>query len=384
MATGANTYWLGHRTQFYAMAESTAGTFVKPTGAGAARVETTEFAHEREYKLRDDTQAQRSYTERIAGKDRISWSVGAKLIPSGTAGTPPDLHELYKAAFGTYANSPSTSDTYTGIETQTIATASVVRYSAELMEAILGAWCNEFVLSATGGEEPKVKFSGGGMGFARTGNSTLNGAMAATDQMVVETADGQLFNAGSVVKIDTDDNSGAGYEVTAEGSRPTFTIESSISADDEDTVVPFAPTPSYAGSPASGLAGSVTWASTGLAVTGFEVTLTNNYKGLEDEAFTRFPTDAVAGRRNVSGKLTMRGRKDRFVHWANRYDNFTNRTCVVVLGSTAGKICTVTMNQCRIDFTPLQVPQAEESMVELPFTALATTSGSDDISLVFT
>lgn len=378
------THALGRSLKFFVNQEGTAGTFAKPATGDAAKVLKTNMNLAQERRPRLDSRTTRSLIERITGKGVVDWDVEAYLIPSGTAGTPPDLTDLFEMAMGTYTNTPGTSDAYTLSDSQTCLTASIIRHMNDvLMEATAGSWVETMEISATGGDEPKVKFAGGAMTHIHTGTSTLNGSMS-SDQMIVQTADGWNFEDGSVVQIDADDNSGAGYEVTLDTSRPTFTIEASVTEGSGDAVVPYTPDETTTGSPINGITGSFTHNSDTLAVTAFTVTLANGIKPLGDEAQVQFVSDIIPGYRTVTGTMSVRARKDWIIHHADR-KGFGQVALTVVLGSTAGAICTVSCPQIEVDFSAIEVPEAEEAVITLPFTALSSTAtAKDELAVTFT
>lgn len=371
---------LSRTRKFFAVTEATAGTWDEPAGADAAKVMKCDISAERTRNLREDSRATRSALERIQGRGTVSWSVEAEVIPSGSAGTPPDLHPMYKAAMGSYANTPATSDAYTLANSQTPDTLTLLRHMTDVLsESAWGCWVDEMTLSVQGGETPKVKFAGGGMGYVLTGTSTLNGAMSGSTTMVVQTADGYAFATNSLIQI----GSTSGIVVTADSSRPSFTTDGSVTESNGAAVIPYAPTETTAGSPIAGISGSVTYDSDAVNVTGLEVSLKNGFRPLDDEALEEYPSDFVPGFREVTGNITLRARKDWVVHVANRLE-YSTQALTVVLGSTAGSILTVSVPYAELDYSAIDVPAGDGDVVlTLPFVALGS-SGEDELALTFT
>jgi len=370
---------IGRNRKFFVETEPTAGTFVKATSAGAAKVLDSNMDLQIESKVREDSRATRSAMEHIEGKGTVAWTCEQYLLPSGAAGTPTDSHELFYAALGTYANVPSTSDTYSPSDSQTLRTVSLThQFNDAVMESVWGAWVNAMTLSASGGDDPKVSFEGGAMGMAQTGTSTLNGAMSASTTMTVQTADGYNFEDNSVVQI----GSTGDVEVTVDTSRPAFTVDTSTTEDDASTVIPYVPAETTAGSPTNGITGSLSLDATEYPVTAFDVTVSNNVKPLDDEAFQQFPDDIIPGWRQVTGTITIRARKDHIIELGKR-KAFALRDIAVVLGSGAGTTVTVNLNQVRFGFAAATFPSADEGSISLPFIAYGS-SGADEIDIVFT
>jgi len=140
----------------------------------------------------------------------------------------------------------------------------------------------------------------------------------------------------------------------------------------------------------NGISGSLVLNSVTLPVTAFDVTVTNGVKALSDEAFEKGTSDFVAGYRSVKGNISVRARKDFIKSLAQRYvqttatadPTFSSVALVVTLGGTTGYKVVATMSKIEIDFAGIEVPEAEEAVLSLPFTALGT-SGSDELTLAW-
>ena len=156
-------------------------------------------------------------------------------------------------------------------------------------------------------------------------------------------------------------------------------------------ITPTTYTETTAGNPVNGITGSLTLNSVTLPVTAFDVTITNGIKGLSDEAFEKGTSDFVAGYRSVKGSVSVRARKDFIKSLAQRYvqtaatadPSFSSIPIRIDMGSTSGKTVVIFMDTAEIDFGAIDVPQAEEAVLNLPFTALATSSGGDEIRIAW-
>jgi len=396
MALGSAQVY-GRSRRFFVSDEpaGSAGTFVKPGATDAAKILTLQMSPEITRKPRLEHRTTRSLLERITDTAKGTWSLESRVIPSGTAGTPPDIHLLLKAILSTYTNSPATSDTYALSDSNVIPTVSLTQQfrsgsaatTALFQEAGWGCWADSFTVSAKGGEEPRFKFEGGMMGYAQTGVTSLNGAMVTTDQLIAATATSRALRTNSVIQIAADDNSGAGYQVTADSSRPTFTISdgsgpTSVSADNGAAVYPFAPSETTAGNPQQGLTGSVTVAGAAMPITGFELSIKSGVKPNDDEALHQWPSDLIMGDVEVSGTLSCRARADQLIRMLNR-DGFATYAIVAVIGSVAGSIVTINVPYAETDFSAFEAPESDEVILSLPFTGLGS-SGADNCSIVFT
>lgn len=380
-----NPHAVGRNRRFFVEPEGTAGTFVKATSDGAVKVLTSQMDVQIERRNRSDSRPTRSLLERMTGKGTVAWNIEKYLMPSGTAGTPPDDHQFMFAALGTYVNDAGVSDTYSPDDGQILRTLSLTHHFNDVvMESIWGAWVNAMTIKVTGGEEPKISYEGGAMGHVVTGASTLDAAMSGTPTMLVQAADGRNFAQNSIVKVGSEDNSSAGFQVTVDTSRPSFTLGDSVTSQLDDAVVtPFSPSETVAGSPISSVIGSLALDATEYPITGFDVTVAGNNKPFDDEAFQQFTDDIMPGFRDVTGNFSFRARKDHIIELGKRRA-FGTRDIATVLGSTAGAICTINLNQVEFNFAAAEFPEAEEGIISIPFTALGSGAGGNEIDIAFT
>ncbi|MHC4180582.1 MAG: hypothetical protein ACYSWU_24035 [Planctomycetota bacterium] len=92
----------------------------------------------------------------------------------------------------------------------------------------------------------------------------------------------------------------------------------SITESDDDAVYPFTPTPTFTGSPISGVQGAFEIASvTALPLQTVEITLENSFDAFEDEISSQQISDFVPGMVKVTCALGFRIRQDRIHHLAN-------------------------------------------------------------------
>lgn len=376
----ASDHALGYRRKFFISPEATAGTFEKPVATDAAKILKFDVDYKQERRDRMDSRASRSVLERITGRKTIPWSLEAYLVPSGSLGTAPDLGEVFKACLGSETVNASTSVVYSLSAVQSFPTLSLIHFYNDLvMETIWGAWVESMTISGSGGDDPRVSFEGAARGYRLTSTTTLDGAMSGSTSMTVD--DDAAVGIGSVVQVGTDDNSSAGFAVTAGVASP-FTLEAVATAGDGDAMIPFVPSETTAGSPISGIAGELDIdAVTSLKITNYEVRMSNGFKPIDDEALQEAPTDAIVGLREVSGSLTMRARKDHILELAKRPD-FGSRDIKLTLGDTAGKKVQIDIDQAEFEFSKLEVPETEEGTFTLPFKGLGS-SGEDELIVTF-
>lgn len=388
----SQSHALGREQRFYARRETTYATYVQPGATHAARVKKADIKYDQERRNRADARQTRSLMERITGIKNVEWMAELYVLPSGTAGTPPDIHDLLRCAMGGYANSPGTSDTYSLADGQSALASCTIAH--EMSETVnrqaTGAFVESMKVSVKGGDEPVFAFAGGASDYVHTGPATLGAAITyvATPITSVTLTAGTAPNidTNSVIQIDGNDNGGAGFLVTAGGGTTTLTISPgiSVSVSNGAEVLPFVPTETVAGSPIASILGSLTLAGVSLPITEFELEIKNNIKALKDQAFTAATPDYIVGFREVTGSIKLRARKDQIIH-LGKYKNAisTTQAIVVTCGSTAGARMVITVPYAEIDKAALDVPEQDEAMITLPFVAMGS-SGADELTIAFT
>jgi len=318
--------------------------------------------------------------ERITGKGKINWSAACDLVPSGTAATEPRLSSLLTAAMGTNNAGAGSKWVYTQSSSQNLGTLSLTRkWSTLLMEAIWGAVVQKMSVKLEGGKRASISFEGQAMGYRLTGATISHGAMGAVDQMDVPAADVNLVGVNSVVKIAALDNGGAGFKVTS-GTTTPYTIEAVATCDDNAAIVPFAPVPTWLGSPLHGILGSFTWASIPFPITGFEVSQDNQLQLTEDEFGVATFSDAIRGRRKASGSISCRVRKDLMYLFANR-QSFATVALLATAGTAAGSRYKFSVPQAELNFAELTASGDKEMTVQIPFEGLGTSAGNNSLQI---
>lgn len=388
---GATTdHALGRNLRYFTKKETTAGgqygtaSQEALAGADAAKVlgSTMEFTVARNDRM--DSRTSRSVLERITGKQEISWSCESYLLPAGSSAAP-DIDPLIEAAFGGSFGG-SVAKTYNLASSNALPTCRIARTANGVFrEDLFGAYVEEFGLSLSGGEPPRMTFSGGAFNYALTGTGTTHGSSSVTStSLPLVTGDGVNFMVGSCIDVN-----GGSAIVTAKSAADTLTVTTGSYSNNE-AITPETYTETTAGSPLNGITGSLNLNSVSLPITSLDVTLTNSIKALSDEAFEKGTSDIVAGFRSVTGTVSVRARKDFIKSLAQRYvqlsasgdPTFSSIPIVVTIGATTGFKVVVTMSKCELDFAGIDVPESDEAILNIPFTALGT-SGDDEITLAW-
>ena len=297
------------------------------------------------------------------------------------------LTGINSSAYGTFSSTATaTLLTYRPTDTNSLPTIRMAREANQVLrEDLFGCWVEEVGISASGGEEPKITFSGGAFNYALTGTGTTEGTGSGATSLVTEAGQGVNFMVGSSITFD--DTSGTPVPqnriVTAKDT-DTLTVASSSWADAKP-ITPTTYDETTTGNPINGISGSLVLNGETLPITSFDMTLTNGNKALNDEAFEKGATDFIAGYRSVSGTVSVRARKDFIKSFAQRYvattatadPTFTSVVLTVTLGSTSGKKCVLTLNNCELDFAAIDIPEAEEAVLNIPYTALGSSAADE-------
>ena len=377
---------LGRQQRLYVRSESAAGTWVAPRGQDAIRVKKADIKLDIPRVDRTDARQHPDRVERITHLRSVTFAAEGYFAPSGTAGTAPDEGELLRGLFGVETVNASTSVVYTLSGSQTIPTFTAHREdSAVVMRSATGVVINQGKFSGKGGSEAMSSYTGLGMQYAHTGTSTLNDASALNGDttVTIQTADIANFSTNSYIQIGTS----TGHQVTGGAGTATLTISPGLSGGQSNgaAVTPYVPTETISSYVLPVTLGTVTLASTTLPFTEYEVEIDNGFKPNDQQGGIAYVTDFIRGFRTVKGSVTVRATKDQIL-FLGKYNNSvsTTQALTIAVGNVAGYIATFSIPYAEINLAELDVPEADEALIKLPFEALASSSGNDAITLTFT
>jgi len=395
----AKLHALGRNLKYFVTPETTLGTYVAlvdPATGGSTtkgmRVLSSamEYAQERVDRAdaRGDT---RSLSDRITRRVNCTYSVESYLLPSGTAGNVPDADLLFTAVMGAEEDGsvtvgtvgPATGVKYTLTATQAMPSVCLTRETGGVVQQRMrGCYVGEMTITGSGSDEPKVSFSGTGIDMTNVGRTLADGPGTASLSLDVTASTGLQLGTPTVANpIQIDIGSVENYDVT-NVTTDTATIAPAATWVDGDVIKPYSPPLADNGVPINGVSGSVTigglpasYAS--MPITAFDVTVNNNTKALNDEAFTNLMTDFIPGFRSVTGNVTVRANQEQILELNKRRD-FGVREVEMILGDSTdtGNYAVIYMKACEFGFGALEIPEAEEATFTLPFTALAHVDGA--------
>ena len=381
---GVDNFSYGSDLVGFFKAESTYGTAVKPVAGDAFRVTSITMGAPVGRAFPGDLRGTRSRIEQTTTRTPVQpWSAAGILRPSGTLGTAPDIGEIIKHAFGTETVSGGTSVTYSLLKDPTALSAAIYRSTSEvppsLSEGVYGAIVQNLTFTWTGDSFITWTATGVGKDYLQTGNTLANGSGSSATALIVDDAD--FYSPYSVISVGSTDN----VQVTAVNyTTNTLTIASS-SWSDNDEVVPYVPTGTYAGDPLFGTAGSLSLdnGSTTITHLGGSISVSTGIDLLNTEYGGASATDVtVPAYREVTGSLDFLVRKDEVMLF-NEFRRNVQKDVIITLGDTAAKRMKINCNITELAPSQRDSPDADMIRYTANLVALASSSGEDEISLVF-
>lgn len=336
---------------------------------------------------REDSADSRDVSERITGNKEVGWSAKSHvLIPDQSSATFPSWAGLMHSAMGGAAESGgvtfSLSQSQTANKPLTLVRLFNGASDGIMSEAIWGALAETWKLEAKNGEAPTMEWSGFASDYVFTGNTTVNDVSPTSNPFTA--TNGKMFGTNSVIKIGSDTVSGNIGHVVASVSGNDVTVGTAPSGvSNGDAIVPWLDSDIAVATESliNGISGSLAIASdTNVLVTAFSLDLKNNHKQYRS-AFSATTQDSIAGRRKISGKISILADALSVKRIGERQNFSTLGSMVVILGgsSSGDERMTITMPYPEYEFAELQVPDGhEECVIELPFILKASTRTATD------
>ena len=328
----------------------------------------------------NDRRNTRSRIERTESRTPVQpWNATGILRPSGTAGTAPDIGDLLKHTLGTETVAGGSSVTYSLLKDPTALSASIYRSTTDLGEGVYGACVQTLNLTWSGDSYITWNAAGVAKDYIQTGNTLANGTGSSATALIVDDAD--FYTKYSVISLASTND----IQVTAVNySTNTLTIASS-SWSDNAIVKPYFPSPTLAGDPLFGTSGSLSLdnGSTTITHLGGSITVTTGIDLLNTEFGGSSATDVVVpAYREVSGSVDFLVRKDE-AHLFTEFRRQVQKDVVITLGTDSGKRLKINCNVTEFDPTQRDSPEADMIRYTANFVALASSSGEDEVTLVF-
>ena len=262
----------------------------------------------------------------------------------------------------------------------------------DMVFCAVGATVNQLKLNMTNKGATQFDFSGGFMELKKAGKAEL--ASDSSGVITLKAAgDYKKFSVGMLVKFydvseeSWEDNSGSGYTITVVNSTDNkITVTPAPSGEvtlaDSDIVQGWLPAGTESGDAIESVYGSVEFDSGGVDVVGAEMTLNNNIKYLEDEITdSQYPSDYIADKRDVSCRTSMYLRTEDLGYFEDGKNNVEVEIDLKG-GNAAGSYLTVNLPQA-VGSVPA-ISGDLEKVLDIVWTALASSSLEDELSIAFT
>lgn len=383
------TYAVQREERAFVTEESTYGVIPAAPAAGEAlRFLQITVSPTEDRPFRRDKRATRSFLETIQMRKNVSWSMNGYLLPSGAAGTAPDgWDSILEAAFGLETINASTSVVYTLVKefsksfTITRAYGNAAAY-AVAAEAVRGCVPQTVTFNLSGADAAMIEVSGFGADVLRA----MRAEIVADSGTVVEVVAGKAkgFDAGMYIDVDTiaDNLITAVSEADDELTMAAHTAQLA-----GEFVVPSACVKSQTftstAKPIGGILGSCSLDSSSFSIISAQIVLNNNPNQHNDKYGFNRTSGHSLGNREVTGSITFRVDDTNIIDLI-RSKNNTLRDLQLVAGTVAGSIATFDLNTVLFDLTPIPAGEEGDLIVTLPFRALGSSAGENELTLTFT
>lgn len=367
--------------------ESTRGTLVFPAATDALVLAGQgEVNQAATYTDSEELVGSRSLLDQFRdGLPAGEWSFPTYIRPSGVAGTAPQERALWKGLLG--------------VETDG---ANDVAYTPSVNLPSFSFWLKlgNVVLFAAGLSINKLELKGSKKGAVTAtwsgkflklgwcGEDALAEAISATPDTSVLVADASRFTVGARIQVGTDDNSGAGYAVTAvDTGTNTLTVNPGVGTPQllGAAVVAFLPDPTFGGAPVEGRERTLVVGGVTTKYREFGLTVENGIEYLEDEVTgttNEYPTDFLEGARKVSGSFSTVFRSDDLARFAaGLAGEEVALSWESYADAVAGAKFKVELGRVKLQ-TPTIGDAGPARGLESKFAALAT-SGEDEIAATY-
>jgi len=389
----------GVETKFFAKAESTYNANSGFAGTDAVPLNSLEITPTYEFHPSKEQVGSASLQREIAGLKGGTWSAQFYAKPNGTTVTvAPDAGVFLKAAFG---NEDTSGDvTYRmhdgSNEVNTTTSLQIARHTGNaLYECVNGAWIEQCDIELVGNAEVVINVSGGFASYGWCYGGQMSGGHSTSDttiQMYSGTSERIGVNA-RIQFSDGDDNSGAGYHVTAvDNTTDIITLSPGISGNiGADTFIqPLTPAQTLTtNNPLGGVGCGLSIGGTALGLISFKVSYKTGIHGLSAEANATAANRLSRGAREVTGEinsyfLTSETATEDISRILGGAWNGATLALIARAGAdTTKERMKVNIPSARLSVAPISLPETEEATVNLSFVARQSATAGDELSIDF-
>jgi len=380
----------GLTRKFWLKAETSYDTYIAIAATDAIDVIEGILEPEIEYEEMESHVGTASLQGHIEGNEANKWSLESYIMP-GAVGVAPDLGPLLTHAIGAETIVGGTSVTYEPIDTNPTAGLSILIVAGaanEYYERANGAWCESLTIEANQGEAPKISASGG-YGLHSMAKQGANGTAiepGGESVIALDTKEAGCFVGEPLVKFDTEDNGGSGYQVTAvDHSADTITITPVLAGGTEvgDLVHPVVVSQTLTGTPINGVQNTVTIGGTSVGLIKATVTIATGLIGLRDGTSQRPIRLMRPTKRRITGEIEIFELVENTLETGQAWNNATAAINLQFGPATAAARFKIEMPACKLKVVKPAWSDEDGLRMTLAFTAEQSAAAKDEIDLIF-
>lgn len=370
----------------YAVLEDTCGTLKKPAAANQLyTVGPVAFNQQRE-KLEDEQiRASASQFASIRARKQVgTFSCRTYVKPSGVLGTPPEHRVFLTSLLG----EEDVQATYVDYKLASqLSSFSLWVKKGHTVFAMRGAVMESGEFGVAGDAISGINFNGKFMEQLWAGECYAADTCGIGKQTIQLTSGGaQRYCAGMYVVVGTDDNSDAGYKISSVNyNLDQITLDTTLVTNQgtNPLITPWWPAAgTEVGEPSHGKLGLVTIDGANAIIMSAGLTITNNAKFYENEKNGVWTAERFGrpGKRAVEGNLMLYFLKAGLSYFYRADYNVTD-ALVIPSGDVSGKIMEISVPYA--EYNSPEISGDEEFQENIPYKAIASAAGNDEVKIRF-
>lgn len=379
-----NRIALTRETVAFVKLESAWGVLALPAAADAIAPIAVPTARQAEsFTPSAEINGSRSLITRFRDKTPAGeWSLSLYPRPAGSAGAKPAEAALIKAALGQETVNAGASVVYA--PALDLPSLSLCFREGHTTHFVSGCVVESLALSLEAKGALRLEAKGKFKAALHAGSEET---VAGSTTTVLNLAAGgaKLFDLGASVQVGDDDNTGAGYLVSAKDeTADTITLATACASAPAAGVVVkgFLPAPSLVGAPVESHSGLLSLDSAEMLITSGTLTVANQIKMIEEEVSSgSYPTGFSAGQRSVTGELKCFFRRT----YASLFSQAKSQVPAAVrlsAGEVAGAKLRLDLPNAVVD-TPEVGGDEYQRDLTVTITGLASGAGENEISVTY-
>lgn len=361
----------------FVKAETTFDTGVAAAAADAVSPIELKITPEQEWLKSEEHSGSASLQTEVEGLRGGSWD-GTFYIKPINSSTQPDIGPILVAAGMTYGSSAYT------LNSSDASSIQITKGEGLYGEWTNGSWVEEIDINVEGNGIPTLNAKGR---FASHGHclGTIVTASGSGTSVVLDSGDAWKVTPGARIQIASDDNSGAGFLVTALASDGvTLTVGSSVGTlSGGEAVIPFIPSTTTAGTVLGAIACSLSVGGTAVGFIDFKLNYKTGISGLDQEASADRANRVVRGMREVTGSMKFYLLDENAGFIGKAWEGTTQSISCRVGANTSGARLTIACPAARLSVAEIETPGTEAAVYEASFTARQSSTANDELTLTF-